>query len=482
MLNAWTAVGVVVVSVTVLAQPAPHGLLDSYARARQIVDRAVTAHGGLDALRSARQMRVTREGHDVWRHQSRAVAPPYDRERFSSELHIDLANGRLVAEEKRTYPGGTHRHFSFVTAREQSYYVNHRSRTYLLEEYPPAETQTGNLYTLPQLVVLAAHESGMAARSLGRITLSTGTSVEAVVTTANGGILTAGFDPDTHVLRAILSVRADAVEGPASTETEFLSYRTIDGVLMPERRVMRVAGEVTQDTTFTSLTHHYTVPDAAVKPPSGYERVAPNDTPAVRELARGAWLVGGDAASLVVAMDDHVIVVDAPTGASSRIAEQIETLAPGKPVRYVVPTHHHDDHAPGLRAFLKPGTIVVTTAGNAALFERIARPAIEIVRQSRVFTSSDRIVEIHDIGPSPHANEMLVAWLPAEGILFSSDLVDLGADGRVRPGGNNETTMHYAQWLGERKWTVRMHAGGHGGAIDDGVFQALIRQPITPQR
>jgi glyoxylase-like metal-dependent hydrolase (beta-lactamase superfamily II) len=480
MLNAWTAIAALVVSVTVLAQQAPPGLLDSYARARQIIDRAVAAHGGLDALRSARQMRVTREGHDVWRHQSRAVAPPYDRERFTSELQIDLSNGRLIAEEKRTYPGGTHRHFSFVTAREQSYYVNHRSRTYRSDDYPPAETQTGNLYTLPQLAVLAAYESGMAARSLGRIALSTGTSVAAVVTTANGGSLTAGFDPDTYLLRAILSVRTDAVEGPAANETEFLSYRTINSMLMPERRVTRVAGEVTQDTTFTSVTRDYTVPDAAVTPPSDYEKVAVNDTPAVRELAQGVWLVGGDAASLVVAMDDHVIIVDAPTGASSRIGEHLEKLAPGKPVRYVVPTHHHDDHAPGLRALARPGSVVLATAGNAALFERIARPAIEIVRRSRVFTSADNRVEIHDIGPSPHANEMLVAWLPADGILFSSDLIDLGAEGRVRPGSNNETTMHYAQWLRERAWSVRTHAGGHGGVIDDAVFQALIRQPIEP--
>src|SRR5688572_30581909 len=109
MLNAWTAIAALVVSVTVLAQQAPPGLLDSHARARQIVDRAVAAHGGLDALRSARQMRVTHQGHDVWRHQSRAVAPPYDRERFTSDLHIDLSNGRLIAEEERTYPGGTHR-------------------------------------------------------------------------------------------------------------------------------------------------------------------------------------------------------------------------------------------------------------------------------------------------------------------------------------------------------------------------------------
>jgi hypothetical protein len=58
----------------------------------------------------------------------------------------------------------------------------------------------------------------------------------------------------------------------------------------------------------------------------------------------------------------------------------------------------------------------VTTAGNKSLFERLTKAPIEIVKGSRAFTSPQRTVELHDIGPSPHANEMLVAWLPAEGI------------------------------------------------------------------
>lgn len=480
MPNARTVIAVLVLSATILAQPAT-GVLDSYTRARQLVDRAVAAHGGVDVLQAARQMRVRREGYDVWRHQSRAVAPPYDREPFASELQIDLANRRLIVDEARSYPGGTHRRFSFVTAPEHSYYVNHRSRTYLSDDYPPASTQTNNLYVFPQLVLLAAHESGSALRSLGRMSLSSGAIVDAVATTANGGSLTIGIDPETHRLRAIMGVRPDPVEGLAASETEFLSYRPLDGVLMPSRRVTRVAGEITQDTTYSSLTSNYTIPDRSVQPPDGYDRLASNDTPMVRELARGVWLVGGDSAALVVAMTDHMIVIDAPTSTSSRIAEEIARLAPAAPVRYVIPTHHHDDHAPGVRSFAAPGATVVTTDGNKVLFERLAKAPIDVVRGSRSFSTKSRTVEIHDIGPSPHANEMLVAWLPEEGILFSSDLVDLGAEGVVRPGRNNDTTMHFANWLRDRGWRVRVHAGGHGGIVSGAVFEELIGQPVIPQ-
>jgi hypothetical protein len=48
--------------------------------------------------------------------------------------------------------------------------------------------------------------------------------------------------------------------------------------------------------------------------------VAPNDTPAVRERARGAWLVGGDAASLVVAMDDRVFELHCASGCGPELS------------------------------------------------------------------------------------------------------------------------------------------------------------------
>jgi glyoxylase-like metal-dependent hydrolase (beta-lactamase superfamily II) len=471
------AVLLVSTSAALLAQPAP-GALDSYTRARRLVDQAVAAHGGLDALRSARQIRVVREGYDVWRHQSRAVKPPFDRERFTSDMHIDLENGRLIAEERRTYPGGAHRHFSFVTDRKQSYYVNHQRRLYFADDYPPAETQTGNLHGLPQLVLLAAHESDLRLRALGPMTLASGARVEAITTTAGGNTLTLGLDPDTHLLRAVIAVRNDAVDGVAATETEFLSYTMREGLLMPERRVNWVAGAITQDTTFTTVVRNYRAADGLVRPPAGYDNVPLVDTPVVRELATGVWLVGGDSAALVVAMDDHLIVVDAAPAIAGRVTTEAARLAPGKPIRYVVPTHHHDDHAPGVRTLAANGATILTTAGNTVMFERMSKAPIDVVTGSRVLSSGNRTVALHDIGPSPHANEMLVAWLPAEGILFQADLIDVGADGVIRPGTNNETTMHLAQWLAGKQWKPRLYAGAHGGTLDAARFTQLIAQSV----
>jgi hypothetical protein len=40
----------------------------------------------------------------------------------------------------------------------------------------------------------------------------------------------------------------------------------------------------------------------------------------------------------------------------------------------------------------------------------------------RTFTDGDRVVEMIDIGPSPHAREMLSAYLPKQRIVFQGDL------------------------------------------------------------
>ena len=210
------------------------------------------------------------------------------------------------------------------------------------------------------------------------------------------------------------------------------------------------------------------------------------------------WAIGGGSSTLVVAFSDHVLVMDSPTNSADVIA-RIATLAPGKPVRFVVPTHHHDDHSGGIGLYAAAGATIVTTPGNRKYFERMAtarttlgvnlapatadRLRVEtIANKKRVFTDGKRTVEVHDIGPSPHAEEMLVAWIPEEGILFQADLISMAADGVVRPGANNDTTMHFAGWVKKQNWNVKMFSGAHASVPSPTVFEELIKQPLLPAR
>lgn len=490
----------VVVSILVAVAPcAAHAqptVADSYARARALLDAAVAAHGGVGALRAARQAHVVLEGHDVHRNQSRRVAPPYDRAPHRVDLAVDLARGRLRFARTSAYPGGIPRATAFVSDGDRHWFVDRRTGTHTAQQWPAAASQWGSLFHLPQHVLLAARESPAPLRALGPLRLASGAVVDAVAAAIPNGTITLGFDPATRLLRAVLGVRADPLAGDAATETELVDYRPLGGLLLPTRRVVRVAGEVTQDLAYVAAVAGYAMPDSLAAPPAGSTLVTP-PPPAepVRALAPGVWTVGAPgAAALVVAFRDHLLVVDAPAAGSAETLARLAALAPGKPVRYAIPTHHHDDHAGGVRPYAAAGATLVTTPGNVAYLARMAAaratlagdtlgavtPRVETLTGARTFTDGARTVEIHDVGPGPHAEEMLVAWLPAEGILFQGDLVDVGADGVVRPGTHNATTAHFAAWLAARGWRVRTLAGTHGTLAAPGALAEILRQPLPP--
>jgi hypothetical protein len=80
-------------------------ILDSYRRAYELLDAAVAAHGGAEALATARQMRLTARGYEYHPHQSRRIAP-LDSTVMDLVLMTDIGRGRVVFEDTRGYAGG----------------------------------------------------------------------------------------------------------------------------------------------------------------------------------------------------------------------------------------------------------------------------------------------------------------------------------------------------------------------------------------
>src|SRR5580704_8721399 len=86
-----------------------------------------------------------------------------------------------------------------------------------------------------------------------------------------------------------------------------------------------------------------------------------------QKLGDGLWLLGGGTHnSVLVEFADFAAVVEAPNNETRSLAviEEADRLLPNKPIKYVVNTHHHFDHAGGLRTYLSQGTIVITHESN----------------------------------------------------------------------------------------------------------------------
>src|SRR6188768_493887 len=84
---------------------------------------------------------------------------------------------------------------------------------------------------------------------------------------------------------------------------------------------------------------------------------------------------GGTANNLIVAMKDFLIVFDAPYGElqSRWVIDAAKARYPGKPIKYLVLTHHHMDHTGGTRTFMAEGATVIVPSPDKAYFEKVAR-------------------------------------------------------------------------------------------------------------
>ncbi|OFW40690.1 MAG: hypothetical protein A3F70_09310 [Acidobacteria bacterium RIFCSPLOWO2_12_FULL_67_14] len=170
----------------------------------------------------------------------------------------------------------------------------------------------------------------------------------------------------------------------------------------------------------------------------------------VEKMAPGVYLLGGGPAnSYMVEFRDFVAVFEAPGSEARSLAviEQVATLAPGKPVRWLISSHPHFDHIGGLRTYNHIGATVVLHMNNLPFINRdvltykarTIKPDIlalwpptevaegynyEAIQENFVITDNSRILRVYYVQPLQHVSGMLMAYLPAERIAIEADLFD----------------------------------------------------------
>jgi glyoxylase-like metal-dependent hydrolase (beta-lactamase superfamily II) len=113
---------------------------------------------------------------------------------------------------------------------------------------------------------------------------------------------------------------------------------------------------------------------------------------------------------------------------------------PSKPIRFVVNSHPHFDHAGGLGAAVAEGATILTHRNNEQVLERLLSGARTLIGDSLAKASNRRtnvveavddrdirkgsngkIVELHRV-PNEHSDGLLAVYLPAEKAVWTADI------------------------------------------------------------
>lgn len=493
----------VVFAATCAAQEKGGPTWQSHAQAARVLEAGVEALGGMENVRRADKVTVSYAAVNRALGQNAAFdAPPGEFRRVGAKTLIDYAGNRYVTEGQSDFPGGYKFNFRSVVAPRRSFSIdllrNRRGgEVRNLDERAKSQLKVAALAEIPHLLLLYASQRAETLRWLGEA--EEGGRKFRVVSFAaeTGAQVSLYFDAQTNLLARLEQIDSNALLGDVRAGHVFSDYQTVGGVKVPRRRQTFLDGFVTAEYEYAEVRLDFADARLTEVPVGFAEPAPPAPAPAeaVRKVGDGVYLierVGQGYRVMFVEFDDYVMVLETPTDAnvSRAIIKLVGQTAPGKPIRYVSFSHFHFDHTGGLREYVAEGAAVVVPPGNRAFVEQVAKstftlkpdalalsprpPLVETFEKRRVFTDGKRTVELHSVGPTSHAAEMVLFYFPKEKILFQGDMfspLDAGGIGPVI-----EVNRELVRKVEDLKLDVETLVAVHSGAVAWKEFRQAVAE------
>jgi glyoxylase-like metal-dependent hydrolase (beta-lactamase superfamily II) len=265
------------------------------------------------------------------------------------------------------------------------------------------------------------------------------------------------------------------VLGAMLVQTDYSGYKDFGGVKFPTKIVQKQGGYPAFELAVTDVKPNVavalTVPDAvrqATVPP-----VMVNS----EKLADGVWyLTGGTHHSVLIEFKDYLTLIESPqnTERATAVLAEVKKLVPGKPLRYVVNTHHHFDHSGGLRTAAAANLTIVTHEINKPFYSKLFKGKIQTVGDKYLMTDGARSMELHLIKGSPHNTGILMAYLPREKMLVQADVFNPPPPNTPAPAVPNPASVNLYENIGRLNLDVVKIVPIHGGVIPLSELQKAI--------
>lgn len=447
---------------------------------QRALDLAVEGTGGKEALLALTSQVTATGGQRFEPGQGRTPSdPPLALGDFTYTASHDIAGDRLAVEWKRPSLIGLPLSYSEVLNRDLGHFRGADSVA------APQQTQAPMLSGRTAAVrkhqrLFQPHLLLRRALQRPEIVVSQGDSIYQGVPHK---LLTLkdGFQPLNLYINAqtgtpslLETVEDDPMRGDALIQVTYADYRAVGGLKIPHEVTLSLSGVQIHAEKRSSITVNAPVADSLFALPTGvqpsFDAADAQRGEAISEYlhrfaalgfsadfdgarsvttpqyGRGVFhIAGAGAHSLAIELQQGIVVVEAPgDDARSRaaIAAIRRVLPASKPITHIINTHHHDDHAGGLRTYVAEGAAVVTASSNDAYLRRslttphTSRP--DTLQQKptalRVQTVGDAALEIKDASrtirvhkiANVHAEGMLVVHVMDEKLLFVADLYSPG--------------------------------------------------------
>src|SRR5437867_697150 len=249
-----------------------------------------------------------------------------------------------------------------------------------------------------------------------------------------------GYINDQNMVEKVETWIDNPMLGDTLFEASYSDYKDFSGIKFPTHIVQTQGGYPIFDLTVNNVKPNAAVniqnPQRGAAPaaPAAPAQAAPS-----QKLADGVYLILGGYASVAIDFKDYIVVIEGPQNEdrASAIIAETKKLIPNKPIKVVVNTHHHFDHAGGLRTFVAEGATVVTHQVNKPYYEKLfaaphtlspdkqaaakKKPIFETMTEQKVLTDGNHVIELHHLQGSGHNEGLIVAYLPKEKILVEAD-------------------------------------------------------------
>ena len=503
---------------------------------QSLVNRALDALGGAEKLAALQSVYAKGTGKQ-WEPEQSDM--PGGEARFANDTSWEVWQNRAQQatrfdiERRFQYPAPRTFKFSEVTLADSGYVlgVDSNGRNAQSQKMnPPAHSMSGLRLATAQREGLRAAVSGLLLAMRNNPTqVRPAVDMEIgnmAYPAAGYGPFTVAFDPKTGVPVRIRTLDYDNIWGDVTYDMVLSDWRDFNGIKVAMNRKYELNGRVVQDVQFTDFQANPAIDPAnfavpaelragAAKAATGYVPYQwvirrqfigvylDSDNPSfdtkvtqslrLNEIAPGVvHVVGGSHNSLLVEMADHLVMVDAPISDAQSIwvVNAAKQRFPGKPIKWLVLTHHHMDHAGGMRGILAEGAVLVVGQGAAAHYRKaLAAPMqrnpdmkpmdfsgvqiLEIPDSHVMADSKGRQVVAYAMRDNPHAKGMLIAWVPDAKLGFVTDVWSPGTPMPDKPNAGLISVVRTVQRAGI---APERFAGGHGSVAPYEQLTKLVGQ------